>query len=509
MKFSQRLPVLPLAVSMLLSPQLMAQTTTTETQVINPFSPAAGHSYRHGVFPTRETYEQMKAWAATHRPAVYAPTGPQTLSYGGGQVVSAPPRVYLVVMGAQWGSSGRDGNGNLTLSNDPVGAVPYLQQLFRGLGTGGELWSGTMTQYCDGSSVASGATSCPGNAPHIGYPAGNALAGIWYDNAKNAPAKASGSQLAQEAIAAAAHFGNTTAAANRYVQYVILSPTGTHPDGFPDGGFCAWHSSTSSSYGNIAYTNMPYVHDAGGSCGEGYVNGATPQGALDGFSIVEGHEYAETITDVNPDSGWVNRTGSASNGQETGDECSWVTSPPEAAMQNVDMATGSFAMQSTWSNDTNACNISHPIVPGPLFGGFNYILINPHSGKALDVKSRGTADGTQVQIWTENYTPAQTWIIKAQGDGTYSFINPNSGKALDVNGAGTSDGTKVQIWDENHSDAQKWLIYSNSDGTYLFVNPHSNKALDVNGAGTSDGTVVQIWDQNDGDAQRWQIVPAE
>ncbi|MDP9123013.1 MAG: hypothetical protein M3N82_00145, partial [Pseudomonadota bacterium] len=307
-------------------------------------------------------------------------TGPETLSYGGGVdgigVTSGTPRVYLVVYGSQWGSSSTDGNGNLQLSNDSVGAVPYLQTLFKGLGTGGEQWSGTMTQYCDGSGVSAGATSCPANAAHIGYPTGGAFAGIWYDNSSASPSAATGNQLAKEAIKAAAHFGNTTPASNRYVQYVILSPTGTQPDGFntPNGGFCAWHDwngdgslsggAASSSYGDIAFTNMPYVADAGSSCGASSV-----RDNRDGYSIVEGHEYAETITDQNPAGGWTNQTGDATyNGQENGDECAWITSG-QGATQLVTMGNGSYPMQSTWSNDTNRCDIAHATIGGGGGGG--------------------------------------------------------------------------------------------------------------------------------------------
>src|SRR5258706_2749458 len=227
-----------------------------------------------------------------------------------------------------------------------------------------------MTQYCDGSQVAVGATSCPSGAPHVGYPSG-ALAGIWYDNSAASPSQASGSQLAAEAVRAAGHFGNTTQASNRYAQYVIVSPTGTHPDGFntPGGGFCAWHDyngdttlsgggAAPSPYGDIAFTNMPYVADLGASCGANFVSTS-----LDGFSIVGGHEYAETITDQNPAGGWVNNTGSASTGQENGDECAWISSG-QGASALVAFSTGSFAMQSTWSNDTNRCDISHAVVTG-------------------------------------------------------------------------------------------------------------------------------------------------
>ena len=357
------------------SAQSTAAPAAASNPTLNPYSPAYGHAYRHGVFPTKEAHARMKQYQALQAATTAAATGPQTLSYGGGVdgigVTSGTPKVYIVVYGSQWGTASTNASGNMTLSNDPVGAVPYLENLFKGLGTGGELWSGVMTQYCDGSSVSTGATFCPSGAPTVGYPTGGTFVNIWYDNSVASPSQATGAQLAQEAIKAAQHFGNTTAASNRYVQYVILSPTGTHPDGFntPTGSFCAWHDwngdqSVTSPVGDVAFTNMPYVYDMGSSCGTSSVNSGA-QGNLDGFSIVGGHEYAETVTDQNPAGGWTNHTGNATyNGQENGDECAWLTTPSNAATQNVVMGNGTYAMQSTWSNDTNECDISHPIVGG-------------------------------------------------------------------------------------------------------------------------------------------------
>ncbi|MDE3072394.1 MAG: PKD domain-containing protein [Pseudomonadota bacterium] len=398
----------------------------------------------------------MRQFAALHATyaATTAATGSQTLSYGGGVdgigVTSGTPKVYIVVYGSQWGTSGTDGSGNMTLSNDPVGAVPYLQNLFKNLGTGGELWSGVMTQYCDGSLVSNGATSCPSGAPHIGYPTGGAYAGIWYDNSASSPQQATGAQLAQEAIKAAQHFGNTTAASNRYVQYVILSPTGTTPDGFntSSGNFCAWHDwngdqSVTSPVGDVAFTNMPYVYDAGTSCGTGSVNGSTAQGNLDGFSIVEGHEYAETLTDQNPAGGWTNHvTGSSSNGQEDGDECAWISSG-QGATANVVMGSSTFPMQSTWSNDTNECDISHPIVGGSTSGGtpvanfsdtisgltVNFTDSSTDTGGTISSRSWNFGDGSSSTATNPSHTYAAA--------GTYSV-------ALTVTDSTGATNTKTQ-----------------------------------------------------------------
>ena len=97
------------------------------------------------------------------------------------------------------------------------------------------------------------------------------LAGVRYDNTSAVPSQPSQSQLASKAVRAAGHFGNTTASSNTTVQYVINTATHNNASGFGT-QYRAWHSSTSSSYGNIAYTNMPYITDAGTSCGANFEN---------------------------------------------------------------------------------------------------------------------------------------------------------------------------------------------------------------------------------------------
>jgi serine protease len=413
------------------SASLMAQSSGNQT--INPYSPATDHSYRRGVIPTKDAHDKMESWRRTNAASTAASTS-NTLSYGGSidgiGVTSGTPKVYIVVYGTQWGTASTDVNGNMTLSNDKVGAVPYIESLFKHIGTGGELWSGTMTQYCDGSTVAKGATSCPPNASHVGYPNGGPFAGIWYDNTTASPTQATKTQLAQEAINAAAHFGNTTPASNRYAQYIIMSPSGTHPDGFNTvfGQFCAWHDYTgdsqmgvSSPYGDIAFTNLPYVYDAGQNCATGSVNSGA-QGSLDGFSIGGGHEYAETITDQNPPGGWT----SSASGEENADECAWITSG-QGAMQNVTMGSAAFAMQSTWSNDTNQCEISHPIIGD--------------DGGTTTTTSGGTTTTTAVATTT---TTTATTTTTTMPTSCYTASNPThvaAGRATDIFGFAYAKGS--------------------------------------------------------------------
>ena len=502
----------------------VAKDAGNATDAINPHSPRYGHPYRHGVHPTRETHEKMKAWEAANRgvvrpadaehkergsvgatePAIAAAaTGPETLSFGGGVdsigVTSGAPKVYLVFWGTQWGTEGTNSNGYATFTGDPRNAAPYIQAWIKGLGTNGELWSGVMTQYCDGSQVAVGATSCPSGAPRVGYPSG-ALAGIWYDNSAASPSQASGKQLAAEAVKAAGHFGNTTQASNRYAQYVILSPTGTHPDGFntPGGGFCAWHDyngdttlsgggAAPSPYGDIAFTNMPYVADLGASCGANFVSNS-----LDGYSIVGGHEYAETLTDQNPAGGWVNNTGSSFTGQENGDECAWISSGQGAAAL-VAFSTGSFAMQSTWSNDTNRCDISHPIVSGSGSGGGGTPTANfTYSASGLTVSFTDTSTDSGGTIGSHAWT---------FGDGgTSSATNPTHTYAA----GGTYSVTETVTDSGNGSTSSKTsaVTVSASGGTPTANFTYTISRLTVNFTDTSTDSGGSIgmhsWNFGDG-----------
>ncbi|GIG59796.1 hypothetical protein Lfu02_41680 [Longispora fulva] len=238
-------------------------------------------------------------------------------------VVSPNPKVYVVFWGSQW-------------SADPAGAAPALQNFFTGLHGSADNWGTVMTQYCEG--VARGTANCGTAGIHINHPTSSILAGVWFDNTAPAPATSTQAQIAAEAARAATHFGNTTQTPNLDAQYVIASATGTHPDGFPNSGFCAWHDFTASTSGNLAYTNLPYLPDLGAG---GCTTIANPT-LLDGYFSTETHEYAEVITDFWPSIGWNG------SGGEIGDECQQLDA-------RLNLGTGTFDMQGIWSNTANKC----------------------------------------------------------------------------------------------------------------------------------------------------------
>jgi serine protease len=448
--------------------------------VVNPYSPAYHHPYRHGVVPTIPRQRLMKRWARNHPMNASA----NDLSYGGGidgiGVTTGHEKVYMVFYGSQWGTQSTNANGDVTLSGDPSGQAPYQQELYKGLGTGGELWSGVMTQYCDG--VAVGAQSCPAsNTQHVAYPTGGgALAGVWVDESTASPNQATGHQLGVEAVNAAAHFGNTTAASNRDAQYIIVSPHNTHPDGYntPSGQFCAWHDyngdstlsggAVSSPYGDIAFTNSPYITDMGASCGQNFVNGGSA-GTLDGVSIVNGHEYAETVTDQNPAGGWTD-----SSGAENGDKCAWITPGTSGGSFDLSTGHGTFAMQTTWGNDGNngagTCQASHAIVSNP--GGGNTVTVTNPGNQSGTV---GTA--VSLQIHATDSASGQTLTYSATGLPAGLSINSSTGLISGTPTTAATNNVTVTATDTTNASGSAsftWTISTSGGGCtprQLLANP--------------------------------------
>jgi serine protease len=269
------------------------------------------------------------------------PTRSKALAYQGGIGgigVETAPKVYLILWGSQW-------NGN-----DPSGESAILQNFFQG--ALGSSWLGSVSQYCQ--NVPKGTTNCAGVSGAVFASNSGSFAGVWADNAAAAPHQPTQSQLAAEAVNAASHFGNTTAESNASVQYVIATSPGNSSSGFGT-QYCAYHSSAAlPSGGYLSYTNLPYITDAGASCGANF-NGLGPKA---GITIVGGHEMAETVTDQFPNGGWLDGSGA-----ENADKCAWIGSG-QGASATVTLSTGAFPVQSLWSNAFNSgaggCVLAYP-----------------------------------------------------------------------------------------------------------------------------------------------------
>jgi hypothetical protein len=230
--------------------------------------------------------------------------------YSNGGPVQTSPAIDIVYWGWQ---SIPDSNA------DPDDVYDYLNGFYNAIGGGS--WINIDTQYYGNNGYVSNTNP--------------QLRNVVYDTS-TPPNPYSDSDVQQEAQAVANYLGD----ASVNVNYVVVTPSGYSTSGFGT-QWCAYHSST----GSVSYTDLPYIPDVGTSCGQGSVN---YPGTNDGVSIVGGHEEAETQTDPQPSSGWID-----SSGEEIGDKCAWQN------LQNNGNA-GGYPTQPLWDNAIGGCAQSGP-----------------------------------------------------------------------------------------------------------------------------------------------------
>jgi hypothetical protein len=244
--------------------------------------------------------EAMPIFGARARPRPQK--SPNLLSHGG--PIQASPKVYISYWGPEWT------NGFGSGSTSSASAQAYVNGFFDSVG--GSAWNNVVTQYC---TTSSGNTTCPSGAVHISNPDvfDNTSAYVWNDPTA-VPSKPTQSNIAAAALRLVAA---TTGTIDPNATYFVFTPSGKSMSGFKT-TWCAWHSSGTSGGQSFAYAYMPYIPDAGASCGMSSVN-AGSAGYFDGFSIVGGHEFSEAETDPFPSSGWTD-----SSGSENADKCAWT-----------------------------------------------------------------------------------------------------------------------------------------------------------------------------------------
>lgn len=263
-------------------------------------------------------------------PGKAAPSfGSGNMTYHGGPVQS-DVHLYVVFWGTWWnytpsaGCPASQGNGEA--------AETFLYNYYHGVGASGDGLSNVQTQYTDSA----------GHRPRYPViPQGHVFTN-WLVYCSNPPHAATQNQLAAVAVFYANYLKARGAVIDRNTQIVVVSPSGTNPGGGFVSQYCAYHSWISYGNGEISWTNQPYL--SGTNCNQNFVSGG---GSMQGWSIVTGHEYAESATDPQG-TGWYTSNYSG----EIGDKCAWT------GLFTERLHTGSFVQQPEYSNKDGGCQRS-------------------------------------------------------------------------------------------------------------------------------------------------------
>ena len=269
----------------------------------------------------------------------YAVTS-SNMTYHGG-TVSTVPAVYISWWGSQWNT------GFSTGGYSSAKAQTYITGFFGNVG--GSSWHRIDSQYCQGVPV--GTVNCGSSGQHITNPTGE-LKGTWVDTT-SVPTSPTQTAIFNAAVRLVNHFGYSANAI-----YLVFTPSGHSMSGFGT-QWCAWHDNATSSGHNIAYGYIPYMPNAGSSCGMNFVNGTNNSygnGYFDGFSIVAGHEFMEAETDMRPETS-VAWQGPGGGSDENADKCAWNQNG--GTSKNITLGSQVYAIQPIWSNNSTTSSGSH------------------------------------------------------------------------------------------------------------------------------------------------------
>ncbi|MFC4535261.1 RICIN domain-containing protein [Sphaerisporangium dianthi] len=136
-----------------------------------------------------------------------------------------------------------------------------------------------------------------------------------------------------------------------------------------------------------------------------------------------------------------------------------------------------------------------------------YSVVNKGSGKCVDARAAGTANGTAIQQYTCNATNAQQYRF-APASGSFVRVDNrgNAAQVLDVTDVSTADNAPIQTWTYSGGDNQQWQPVPEGGGYYHFVNRNSGKCLDVPAASTADGVQLVQYICNGTAAQSYRLV---
>ena len=159
------------------------------------------------------------------------------------------------------------------------------------------------------------------------------------------------------------------------------------------------------------------------------------------------------------------------------------------------------------TSDLNTYILPAAAAPSVIANGTYKIVSALNNNFVMDVNGASTADGANVQLYQDNGTNAQKFLITRQSDGSYTIQNVNSGKVLDCAGAGRINGTNIQQYTSNATAAQRWNITDAGNGTVTLTCRCNGLLADVSGGRSANGTNIQMYAANGSLAQKWRLAP--
>ena len=137
-------------------------------------------------------------------------------------------------------------------------------------------------------------------------------------------------------------------------------------------------------------------------------------------------------------------------------------------------------------------------------GNGYYNIISKCNGLYIDIPRSEAKNGANVQMWKKNsaknqlfkFEKVQTTVKgkKTIESGTYTIKSAlNENYAFDIQGSSKENGANLELWTNNKTSNQKFVVNYLNNGTYSISVLDSGKYLDVSGSKKTNGTNVAQW----------------
>lgn len=135
---------------------------------------------------------------------------------------------------------------------------------------------------------------------------------------------------------------------------------------------------------------------------------------------------------------------------------------------------------------------------------------NTYTFESVCSTNRLAVSGTNVCTMAPADVKAQQWVARIDSNGIEFVSADDQDLSLDVKGGNFASTSNVQVHSSNGSAAQRFRLRATSatidNGTYFIrMASQAGSVLDVSGGSYSDGANVQIWQNNDSGAQKWNF----
>lgn len=137
-----------------------------------------------------------------------------------------------------------------------------------------------------------------------------------------------------------------------------------------------------------------------------------------------------------------------------------------------------------------------------------YTLSSSGNGSlVLDTPGASKNAGIQLQLYTQNDTSAQQFVIEKQANGYYTIKNKNSGLYLTSSSdwRNVHNGLALTQQKLRNDKSSLWMLRSTANGYVISSAWDSTYVLDVPAAVFKNGTKIQLYSRNGSKAQLWNL----